>query len=255
MARELFIRLENVHKTLGTKKVLKGVTLSVYKGETLVIVGRSGIGKSVTIKHMIGLLKPDEGTVTIEGRDISKLTDGNMDQIYKRFGVLFQDGALIRSLNVFDNVALPLREHTNLSEEDIRAQVRAKLALVHLDDVEEMMPSVLSGGMKKRVGLARALIRDPEIILYDEPTAGLDPIMSSSVNELIIEMKTKLGVTNVVVTHDMPSVFRIADRIAMLYNGKIIKEDAPSTFLESGDPLIKSFIFGDEEDLTNEALV
>ncbi|MBI3268385.1 MAG: ABC transporter ATP-binding protein [Planctomycetes bacterium] len=239
--------MQDVHKTLGGKHILQGMTLQVHRGETLVIIGRSGIGKTVTLKHMVGLMRPDRGKVFIEGRDITTLRDRDLDQIRMKFGMLFQNGALLNSLTVGENVAMPLREHERLPEEEVRRLVREKLALVELHDVEDMMPGILSGGMKKRVGLARAIVRNPEFILYDEPTAGLDPIMSNAINELIVNMKNTLGVSSVVVTHDMPSAFRIADRIAMLRKGRIIKVGTPAEFLETDDPVIKQFVYGEEE--------
>ncbi|MBI5369054.1 MAG: ABC transporter ATP-binding protein [Planctomycetes bacterium] len=241
------IDLVDVHKTLGTKHILQGMTLQVNRGETLVIIGRSGIGKTVTLKHMVGLLRPDRGKVLIEGRDISSYAQEDLDRVRMKFGFVWQNGALLNSMSVGANVALPLREHENLPDDEIRRIVREKLAIVDLHDVEDMMPGILSGGMKKRVSLARAIVRSPEFILYDEPTAGLDPIMSNAINELIVNMKTTLGVTSVVVTHDMPSAFRIADRIAMLRKGRIIKIGTPAEFLETDDPVIKQFVYGEEE--------
>ncbi len=241
------IELKNVHKTLGNKRVLAGVNLTVYKGETLVIIGRSGSGKSVTLKHIVGLHQPDNGQVIVDGKDLSGMSYRELAELRKGFGFLFQDGALLNSLTVGENVALPLKEHTDMPDDEVSQVVSEKLAFVGLERHENVMPSVLSGGMKKRVGLARAIIREPQIMLYDEPTHGLDPIMSSVVNELINNMKLKLKVTSIVVTHDMPSAFRVADRIAMLYGGVIIKTGTTPEFLEADDPVIKQFVFGQEE--------
>ena len=243
----LVVEMRDVYKTLGGKPVLQGVDLQVRRNETLVIIGRSGAGKSVSIKHIVGLLRPDRGTVIVEGQDLAQLSTESLEKIRLKFGYLFQDGALLQSMTVGENVALPLVEHTRMPEGEIRKAVHEKLALVGMDHVADVMPSVLSGGMKKRVGLARALIRNPQIILYDEPTHGLDPIMTAVVNQLILDMKNQFNVTSIVVTHDMPSAFRIADRIAMLYKGKIVKVGSPVEFLETEDPLIKQFVYGEEE--------
>ncbi|MDQ7780045.1 MAG: ABC transporter ATP-binding protein [Planctomycetota bacterium] len=241
------IELKGVHKTLGNKRVLAGLNLTVNQGETLVIIGRSGSGKSVTLKHIVGLLQPDAGNVIIEGRDTADMSYAELSELRMGFGFLFQDGALLNSLTVGENVALPLREHTRMTDDEIQRMVAEKLAFVGLELHENVMPSVLSGGMKKRVGLARAIIREPQIMLYDEPTHGLDPIMSSVVNELINNMKSKSKVTSIVVTHDMPSAFRVADRIAMLYGGVIIKTGTPQEFLEADDPIVKQFVYGEEQ--------
>lgn len=246
MADDLIV-LQNLHKRLGVKQILDGIDLSIRKGETMVVIGRSGIGKSVTLKHIVGLLKPDEGDVLVDGRSVPNMPEWEVYEMRKRFGMLHQNGALIRSMTVGENVALPLREHDNFPEDEIWTRVKKVLALVHLHDVEDMMPTILSGGMRNRVGLARAIIRNPEIILYDEPTTGLDPIMANAINELIVDLKNKFGVTSLVVTHDMPGAFRIADRIAMLSKGKIIKIGSPQDFLETEDPVVKQFVFGEEE--------
>ncbi len=246
MAEDVLV-LRGLKKRFGTRQILDGVDLTVRRGETMVVIGRSGIGKSVTLKHIVGLTRPDEGDVLVDGRSVPEMAEWEIYEMRKRFGMLHQGGALIRSMTVGENVALPLREHDNYSEDEIWQRVREKLALVHLHGVEEMMPSILSGGMRNRVGLARAIIRNPEIILYDEPTTGLDPIMANAINELTVELKNKFGVTSIVVTHDMPGAFRIADRIAMLSKGKIIKIGTPQEFLETEDPVVKQFVFGEEE--------
>lgn len=244
---EFVVEMTDVYKNLGGKQVLDGLNLSVNRGETLVVLGRSGEGKSVTLKHMVGLMKPDRGTIRLFGTDLSSIDRKELLELRKRVGFLFQGGGLLGSLSVYENIALPLREHTDLSEEEIKREVEEKLELVGLDDIGESMPSVLSGGMRKRVALARAIIRNPEIILYDEPTHGLDPIMASRINTLTNRLKRQLDTTSVVVTHDIPSALKIADRLAMLYEGKIVSSGEPVEFLESEDPLIKQFMFGGEE--------
>jgi phospholipid/cholesterol/gamma-HCH transport system ATP-binding protein len=238
------IELDGVHKRLGGLDVLRGVDLTVEQGETMVIIGRSGSGKSVTLKHMIGLMVPDRGTVRVDGSEWAGLGKGGTFELRRRFGVLFQSGALLNWMTVYDNVALPLREHTDLSDEQIAETVREKLALVDLVDHADKTPSDISGGMKKRAGLARAIVMDPEILLYDEPTSGLDPVLSSTINELINNVKHELGVTSVVVTHDMSSAYAIADRIAMLYEGAVIQVGTPDEIRGSDNPVVHQFVKG-----------
>lgn len=248
------IKLKNVYKTLGQRKILQGVNLNIKAGETYVIIGRSGTGKSVTLKNIIGLMKPDSGEVNIMGKKINELSDKDSYEVRQKMGVLFQSGALLNWLNVADNVALPLLEHNRkLSKKDVYETVMLKLELVELAHAAERMPSELSGGMKKRAGLARAIVGDPKIILYDEPTSGLDPVMSNQINDLIISMKNKLGVTSICVTHDMSSAYRIADRIGMLYEGKIIEEGTPLEIQNTKSPIIRQFILGETKGpLTSE---
>jgi phospholipid/cholesterol/gamma-HCH transport system ATP-binding protein len=241
------IQIVDLHKSFDNKPVLRGMTLDLLRGETLCVIGGSGTGKSVTLKHIVGLLRPDRGTVRINGVDIFAADNGQLGEIRKKIGFLFQGAALLNSLNVFENIALPLREHERPSEEEVRRQVTEKLALVGLEDAAEKMPDEISGGMKKRVGLARAIIRNPEIILYDEPTAGLDPIMASTINALALDLQKKLKVSSLVVTHDMSSVFRIADRIAMLYEGRVHKIGTKEEFRTSDDTKVQKFIYGDSE--------
>jgi phospholipid/cholesterol/gamma-HCH transport system ATP-binding protein len=241
------IQIVDLHKSFGPKPVLRGLTLDLLRGETLCVIGGSGTGKSVTLKHIVGLLRPDRGTVRINGTDIFQSDNGRLGEIRKKIGFLFQGGALLNSLNVFENIALPLREHERPSEEEIRRQVMEKLALVDLSEAAEKMPDEISGGMKKRVGLARAIIRNPEIILYDEPTSGLDPIMASTINALVLDLQKKLKVSSLVVTHDMSSVFRIADRIAMLLEGRVHKIGTKEEFRTSEDTTVQKFIYGDSE--------
>jgi len=241
------IELCSLTKSLGGQPVLYEVSLSIRKGETIAIIGGSGAGKSVTLKHIVGLMKPDGGTVRVGGVDVHQDNHGTLDKVRKKIGFCFQGSALLNSMNVFENVALPLREHENLSEDEIRRRVQEKLDLVKLGDAGEKMPSEVSGGMKKRVGLARAIIRNPEIILYDEPTAGLDPVVGSQINDLILDMQRKLGVTSVLVTHDMSSAFRVSNRIAMLLKGRIVKIGTPAEFRASDDPVVRQFIYGESE--------
>lgn len=238
------IKIYNIHKSLGGKEVLRGVSLHIQRGQITVIIGGSGSGKTVLLRHIIGLMKPDKGSIMIDGVDITKLTDKELNEFRKKFGMLFQSSALFDSLTVGENVGFPLLEHTSFSKEEINDRVREKLALVGLHGVEHLMPAELSGGMRKRVGLARAIIREPEIILYDEPTTGLDPIMVDAINTLIMDLQHKLNTTTVVVTHDMASTFRIAHRIAMLYGGKIIAEGSPEEIQGATDPVVQQFIQG-----------
>jgi phospholipid/cholesterol/gamma-HCH transport system ATP-binding protein len=242
---EEVVRLENLHIRLGGVPILRGLDLSIHKGETLVIIGRSGTGKSVTLKNILGLLRPDEGRVVIYGQDMTGIPEKQYAEVRKKFGVLFQSGALINWLSVGDNVALPLREHTRLDEEEIRRRVMEKLDLVDMSDAVSKMPSEISGGMKKRAGLARAIILDPEIVLYDEPTSGLDPVLSNQINELVLRMQDALGITSVVVTHDMESAYMIADRISMLYEGRIIQTGTRDMIRNTEDAVVSQFIHGD----------
>jgi phospholipid/cholesterol/gamma-HCH transport system ATP-binding protein len=217
--REPFVEFRDVHKAYGPKPVLRGANLKVYRGEVLVILGGSGTGKSVTLRHMLGLEAPDSGRVIVEDEDITDLPEEELYRVRKKFGMLFQSGALFDSMTVFENVAFPLREHTEMSEEEIARAVREKLELVNLPNTAHLMPVDLSGGMRKRVGLARSIVLDPKMILYDEPTTGLDPVTAHKINEMIIDLQSKLNVTSVVVTHDIQSAFMVGDRIAFLNKG------------------------------------
>ena len=238
------IEIKNIHKYFGSNHVLRGVDLTIETGETLVILGRSGCGKSVLLKHIMGLSEAEEGQILIDGVDMLTLKRKQQDEFRLKLGMLFQGAALFDSLNVAENVGFSLIEHTKLTPSEIDARVKEKLSLVGLKGIEDRMPAELSGGMKKRVGLARAICNDPKIILYDEPTTGLDPINSDVINELILRMQEKLQVTSIVVTHDMTSAFKVGNRIAMLFNGKIIGIGTPDEIKNTSNPLIKQFITG-----------
>jgi len=241
------IEVHNLVKSFGGRKILDGVNLQVEKGETMVIMGGSGCGKSVFLKHLIGILKPDSGKVLINGEDIARMSEDELNRVRKKFGMLFQGAALFNSMTVGENVALPLREHTKLSEEIVRIIVKMKLELVGLTGFEDLRPAELSGGMRKRVGLARAIAMDPEIVFYDEPGAGLDPIVLGVIDKLIKDLSKKLNISSVVVTHEMGSAFRIADRIAMLYQGRIIEVGTPHEIKGSKNEITQQFITGSPE--------
>ena len=238
------IQTVNLHKAFGDKQVLAGTDIRIEKGESMVVIGGSGTGKSVLIKHIIRLLEPDQGTVIVDNVDISLLNEKELYEIRKKFGMLFQMAALFDSMNVWQNVGFSLMREKKLSERDIKEIAIEKLKLVGLVNAENLMPSELSGGMRKRVGLARAICHGPETILYDEPTTGLDPIMADAINDLIIEMREKLSVTSVTITHDMQSAYKIADRIAMLYNGKIIETGTPDEIRNTDNPVVRQFVTG-----------
>ena len=241
------IELRNIDKSFGGRQVLRDLTVSVEQGESLVIVGGSGTGKSVTLKHIIGLLRPDRGKVFIDGHDITVMKDVELNQFRRRFGMSFQEGALFDSMSVFENIAFPLRRHTKMTEAEIRDRVEECLEDVHLHGVDKKRPSELSGGMRRRVGFARAISLKPEILLFDEPTTGLDPVISDVIADLIEEMDVKLGTTTVTLTHDMKVAFKIADRVAMLYKGHIIEQGTPEKFQESNNPIVRQFIEGRAE--------
>jgi phospholipid/cholesterol/gamma-HCH transport system ATP-binding protein len=237
--------IEFVHlKKSFAKPVLVDVNLQVEHGETMVVIGRSGCGKSVLLKHIIGLLKPDEGALMIDGQDVTRLNGTALDEIRKRFGFLFQASALFDSMTVGENVGAGLMIHTGKTEEEINERVRECLRMVGLKGIEELKPAELSGGMRKRVGLARAIAMNPEYILYDEPTTGLDPIMADIINDLILSMKKELAITSIAVTHDMVSAYKIADRIAMLHDGVIRIIGTPDEIKNCDDPLVQQFILG-----------
>jgi phospholipid/cholesterol/gamma-HCH transport system ATP-binding protein len=242
--KEVVIKADNVFRKFGDRAILNGISLEVYKGETFVIMGGSGCGKSTFLRHLIGALKPDSGKVYLLGKEVSALSEDEMDAVRKKIGMCFQSAALFDSMTVGDNVSLPLREHTKLDKSVIDIVVKMKLELVGLRGFEDLMPSQLSGGMRKRVGLARAIVMDPEIIFYDEPTAGLDPIVAGVIDKLILDLSKKLSITSVVVTHDMKSVFSIADRVAMLYEGKVLEVGSPEEIRNSKNQMVQQFIAG-----------
>ncbi len=241
------ISLQHLYKSFGGKPVLQDMSIDVERGETVVIVGGSGTGKSVTLKHIIGLLKPDRGKVIVDGHDVTSMQSRDLNEFRRRFGMSFQEGALFDSMSVYENIAFPLRRHTKMKEPEIRARVEECLEDVHLHGVEKKRPSELSGGMRRRVGFARAISLKPEILLFDEPTTGLDPVISDVIAELICEMDMKLGTTTVTITHDMKVAFKIADRVAMLHKGSIIESGTPEDFQRSTNPIVQQFIEGRAE--------
>jgi phospholipid/cholesterol/gamma-HCH transport system ATP-binding protein len=241
------IQITGVHKAFGTKQVLRGVDLDIDRGETMVIIGGSGSGKSVLIKHVIGLLDPDQGSILIDGDDLCALSAAQLARMRQRFGMLFQGAALFDSMPVWQNVGFALIQHTDLPKKRVREVAQEKLELVGMPDVLDLMPAELSGGMRKRVGLARAIAMDPEILLYDEPTTGLDPIMADVINRLIRSLQAQLNVTSVVITHDMVSAYHVGDRLAMLYKGEIIETGSPDAMRTSENPVVHQFVTGSSE--------
>jgi phospholipid/cholesterol/gamma-HCH transport system ATP-binding protein len=238
------IQIVDLHKSFGDNQVLRGVNLEIGECETIVIIGRSGCGKSVLVKHLNGLLKPDHGQIMVDGEDISHYKGKKLFQLRRKFGMLFQGSALLDSMTVAENVGLGLRYHTSLDEEAIYKRVQSRLAMVGLLGMESLSPAELSGGMKKRVGLARAMALDPKYLIFDEPTTGLDPIMADVINELVLRLQKDLCITSIAVTHDMTSASKIADRIAMLHEGKIIFNGTPEQIRQSTDPVVQQFIQG-----------
>lgn len=238
------ISLKNVSKVFQGRKVIDDVSLDIFPGETFVIMGCSGSGKSTLLRLMTGAIKPDEGSVIIKDRDITKATTEEFEEIKRGFGMLFQYSALLDSMTVEENVALPLKEHTKLADDIIKIIIKMKLSLLGLRGFEEHYPSQISGGMRKRVGLARAIALDPDIVFYDEPTSGLDPVVGGVIDKLIKDLSTKLMITSVVVTHDMQSVFEIADRVAMVHKGKIVKVGTSQEIRKSDNEYIQQFING-----------
>jgi len=239
------IVFDDVYKSFGRHHILRGIDLRVPRGKLTVLIGRSGTGKSVTIKHVMGLLRPDAGRIWVGDDELTTMEDRKLRSVRLRFGMVFQHSALFDSMDVMENVAFPLREHTDLSDREIRDKVRDLLAQVGLHDTEEKYPSELSGGMRKRVGLARALVRDPEFLLYDEPTTGLDPILAAAMDKLMADtQKAHPQLTSLVISHDMRAVLSIADKIAMLYEGRIAHEGTPDFFRDHKDPLVQQFLTG-----------
>lgn len=242
--KKVAITVKNLVKYFDGRKVLDGVNLEIYQGETFVIMGGSGCGKSTLLRHMTGAILPDEGKVYFGDKDLTALNEDEQESVKRRFGMCFQSSALLDYMNVEENVSLPLKEHTKLDPKIISIIVKMKLNLVGLSGFENLMPSMLSGGMKKRVGLARAISMDPEAVFYDEPTAGLDPIVCAVVDKLILDLNKKLLLTSVVVTHNMESVFRIADRVAMLHKGRVLQIGTPEEIKNSKDEIVQQFING-----------
>ncbi len=238
------VELKNIVKTLGGKKVLDGLSLSLEEGQTLVIIGCSGIGKSVTLKHIVGLIDPDEGEVFVFGQKMSNVHERIRNRLRLKIGLVFQDGALFDFMDIYENVSFVLKEIYNRPEKEIGEKVRWALELVGLSGIENKMPSQLSGGMKKRVAIARALVYNPTLMLYDEPTAGLDPIRADAINNLIIKLKTEVGTSSIVVTHDLDSAYKIADRICMLHDGKIIIDGTVEQIKHTTNPIVRQFIEG-----------
>ena len=244
---EPMIKVVDLYKAFGPKKVLQGANLEIHKGESMVVLGGSGTGKSVLIKCIIGILKADAGEVYVAGQEVISMKEFQLNEMRKKFGMLFQGGALFDSLSVWENVGFGLKQHTRLSDREIKERAVEKLKLVGLFNVENLRTSELSGGMMKRVSLARAICMEPEILLYDEPTTGLDPIMADVINELVIHLKKTIKVTSIAITHDMVSAYKIADKIAMLYKGKIVEVGTPDEIRASKNEIVQQFIHGRAE--------
>ncbi|CAA6804850.1 MAG: Methionine ABC transporter ATP-binding protein [uncultured Campylobacterales bacterium] len=239
------ILFEDVHKSFGEKKVLRGIDLEIKEGKITVVMGPSGSGKSTIIKHIVGLLRPTSGKLLVNNLDMIKATEKEIAKLRQDVGFLFQHGALFDSMNIFDNIAFPLREHTKKSKSQIQKEVHEQLELVGLDlSVAKLFPNEISGGMQKRVGLARTIVMKPKVILYDEPTSGLDPIASDLISKLIMKLRDELGITSVVISHDIRESFKIADYMAMIYDGKIIEYGEPKVFEDNANPIVKQFIEG-----------
>jgi phospholipid/cholesterol/gamma-HCH transport system ATP-binding protein len=238
------LRLVDVHKAFGPIRVLDGVSLDFERGKATVVIGPSGTGKSVLLKHIVGLIRPDAGEVWFQGQRIDRMKEADLVAVRSKIGFLFQLGALFDSMNVADNICFPLREHLNLTRDQLAQRCAKVLKMVGLSGIEKKMPEELSGGQRKRVALARAIVLEPSVVLYDEPTTGLDPIRADVINELIVTLGRKLHITSVVVTHDMASATRIADRMVMLYNGRIVADDVPQRFGQLDNDLVQRFIQG-----------
>ena len=249
------IEIRDLRKSFNGKKVLQGVNLEIKKGEMLAVTGGSGSGKTILLRHLIGMMRPDSGEVFVKGRPVFEMNERQLEEMRRLFGFVFQSGALLNSLTVYENVALPLAERRKTPRKEIDRLVREKLKLVSLEGVENLLPSSLSGGMKKRVAIARAVIEDPEIILYDEPTSELDPVIASSIEELMVSLNKNLGVTSVVVIHDMHVALRIADRIALLSKGNFVEIGTPSEIMNSRNETVRSFLDKSMKDCENQKLV
>jgi len=241
------IRVQGLHKSFGPQPVLRGLDLDIATGEIMVVIGRSGGGKSVLLKHLVGLLRPDAGTVVVDGTDISRLRGRELDRVRDRYGVVFQGGALFDSMSSFENVAFPLREKSRLGSAEIRSRVEEKLDQVGLAGMGHKNPAEISGGMRKRVAIARALVTEPEIVFFDEPTTGLDPILVNTIHHLIVELHRKFRFTAVMVSHEIPEIFEIADRVAMLHEGVIVEVGPPAAVRASTNPVVQHFIRGEVE--------
>ena len=248
MAADALISVRDLVQKIGPQEILRGFSLDVFEGETLVLLGKSGGGKSVFLRHLIGLMKPVSGEILFEGKNVARLNERELVPIRRKIGMLFQDGALFDSMNVYDNVAFPLREQGEKREKSIRRQVEEALALVNMSGHDKKMPVNLSGGMRKRVALARAIISPPQVILYDEPTAGLDPIVADSINRLIRTLQKQLSVTSIVVTHDMTSCYRVADRVALLNEGRRHFYGTLDELRDTHDATVRDFVDGRSED-------
>ena len=241
--KDPILRIRGLQKTFGTQKVLKGVNLDIPRGQITVIIGGSGCGKSVMLKHIVGLVRPDHGSIALDGADLAAMGSDELKQARMRYGMLFQDAALFDSMNVYENIAFPVREHRpEINESDLAALIAEKLKQVGLPGVEKKLPSELSGGMRKRVGLARAIVLNPEIILYDEPTTGLDPLMSRAIDNLIVDTQRHLNGTTIIISHDIRATLRIANKIAMLHDGRIVAEGSNDEIAHSKDPIVRAFI-------------
>ncbi|HTK90161.1 MAG TPA: ABC transporter ATP-binding protein [Verrucomicrobiae bacterium] len=245
------IKVVGVRRSFGQQEVLRGLDLEVASGEILVVIGRSGGGKSVLLKHLIGLLRPDSGHILVDDVDITRLGRNALDRIRERYGVVFQGGALFDSMSVYDNVAFPLREKTGLRAAEINQKVDEKLAQVGLEGMGAKNPAEISGGMRKRVAIARALVTEPEIVFFDEPTTGLDPILVNTIHHLIVELHRKFRFTAIVVSHEIPEIFQIADRVAMLHDGVIVDSGTPGAIQASPNPIVQHFIRGEVESVAD----
>ncbi len=241
------IRVENLRKSFGGQPVLKGVNLEVNRGEIMIVIGQSGGGKTVLLKHLLGLLRADAGRIVVAGVDITELRGEALDAVRRRYGVVFQGGALFDSMSVFDNVAFPLRERTALGRAEIAERANAKLEQVGLGGMGAKNPAEISGGMRKRVAIARALVTEPEIVFFDEPTTGLDPVLVNTIHGLIVDLHAKFAFTAVMVSHEIPEIFKIAQRVAMLYDGRIVEVGPAEAIQNSPNPVIQQFIRGDPE--------
>jgi phospholipid/cholesterol/gamma-HCH transport system ATP-binding protein len=241
------IRVDNLHRSFGGQPVLKGVNLEVKRGEIMIVIGQSGGGKTVLLKHLLGLLRADSGRIVVAGVDVTELRGEALDTVRRRYGVVFQGGALFDSMSVFDNVAFPLRERTALGRAEIAERANAKLEQVGLAGMGEKNPAEISGGMRKRVAIARALVTEPEIVFFDEPTTGLDPVLVNTIHGLIVDLHGKFAFTAVMVSHEIPEIFKIAQRVAMLYDGRIVEVGPAEAIQNSPNPVIQQFIRGDPE--------